>query len=137
MPNEQKKAEYMTAEFGLLAAKVSGPILYYTGREFPLTTSQWKQQCSYSPCVADPGHSKPGHVSGTNYDVSGAGLFEWLDGNVVRKPSYRNFATLHGRESLNSEAAEIVRVNNCPTSEQSFIGGYDYCKLRRNFTGRF
>lgn len=97
VPNEQKKADYMTAEFDLLAAKVSGPILYYTARDFPLTASQWKQQCSYSPCVSDPGHSKPGHVQGTNYDVSGAGLFEWLDGKVVREPSYRNFATLHGR----------------------------------------
>ena len=97
VPSEQKKADSMTAEFDLLAAKVAGPILYYTARDFPLTTSQWKQQCSYSPCVADPGRSKPGHVPGTNYDVSGAGLFEWLDGKAVREPSYRNFATLHGR----------------------------------------
>jgi hypothetical protein len=97
VPNVQKKADYMTAEFDLLAATVSGPIIDYTARDFPLTASQWKQQCSYSPCVADPGHSKPGHIPGTNYDVSGAGLFEWLDGKVVREPSYRNFATMHGR----------------------------------------
>ena len=95
VPNEQKKADYMTAEFNLLSAKVPGPILYYTARDLPLTTSQWKQQCSYSPCASDPGHSKPGHVQGTNYDVSGAGLFEWLDGKVIQEPSYQNFATLY------------------------------------------
>jgi hypothetical protein len=97
VPNEQKKADYMKAEFDLLTAKVAGPILYYTARDFPLTASQWKQQCSYSPCVADPSHSRPGSVPGINYDVSGAGLLEWLDGKVVREPSYQNFSTLRGK----------------------------------------
>jgi hypothetical protein len=99
VPTEQQKAAYMTEEFNLLATKVPGPVIYYTARDFPLTTSQWKQQCSFSSgsCVSDRGHSKPGYIPGTNYDVSGAGLFEWLDGKVVQEPAYRNFSTLRGR----------------------------------------
>lgn len=94
VPNEQRKADFMTAEFHLLAPKVAGPVIYYTARDFPLTIDQWKQQCSFSPCVADAQHSKPGHVPGTSYDVSGSGVFEWLDGAVIQEPSYRNFAAL-------------------------------------------
>ncbi|HEY4042899.1 MAG TPA: hypothetical protein VGM32_13790 [Rhodopila sp.] len=56
---------------------MSGPVLYYTARDWPLTTAQWKQQCAYAPCVLDK---------------SGSGLFEQLDRGVIKEPSEKAFA---------------------------------------------
>jgi hypothetical protein len=94
-PTEARKAEYLTEQFNLLSSKVAGPILYWTAHDAPLTTAAWVQQCSYVICLQ--GDEGPEHIPGTDDLVSGAGLFEWLDGKFVDEPSYEHFAELRRR----------------------------------------
>ena len=63
---EQVKASDLAQTYRLLASRVSGPILYYTARDWPLTAAQWKQQCGSAPCVLDKLGSNPGHIPGTD-----------------------------------------------------------------------
>jgi hypothetical protein len=95
MPTEEKKAQALGAEYRMLEAKVGEPILYYTARDYPLTTKQWQDQCASEGCVQDKKHTSAGYISGTNWDVSGAGLFEWLNGKLVVEPSYGALAGVH------------------------------------------
>ncbi|MBV8916741.1 glycosyl hydrolase [Bradyrhizobium sp.] len=88
---EQLKASELAETYRLLARRVSSPILYYTAREWPLTTAQWKQQCGYGPCVLDKPGSNPGHIPGTERDASGSGLFEQLDGHLIEEPAEKAF----------------------------------------------
>jgi hypothetical protein len=76
----------------LLSIRVNGPILYYTARDWPLTTAQWEQYCAYAPCVLDKPGSNPGHIPGTDRDVSGSGLFEQLDERLVHEPAEKAFS---------------------------------------------
>jgi hypothetical protein len=89
---EQVKASDLAQTYRLLASRVSGPILYYTARDWPLTAAHWKQQCGSAPCVLDKPGSNPGHIPGTERDVSGSGLFEQLDGHLIREPAEKAFA---------------------------------------------
>ena len=89
---EQVKASDLAQTYRLLASRVSGPILYYTARDWPLTAAQWKQQCGSAPCVLDKPGSNPGHIPGTERDVSGSGLFEQLDGHLIQEPAEKAFA---------------------------------------------
>jgi hypothetical protein len=75
---------------------VNGPILYHTAREWPLTAAQWKRQCGSSPCVVDKPGSNPGYIPGTEHDVSGSGLFEQLDGHLIREHAEKAFAAAAG-----------------------------------------
>jgi hypothetical protein len=93
---EQLKASELTETYRLLSRRVNGPILYYTARDWPLTTAQWKQQCGYAPCVLDKSGSNPGHIAGTERDVSGSGLFEQLDGHLIQEPAEKAFAAAAG-----------------------------------------
>jgi hypothetical protein len=90
---EQVKASNLAETYHLLSIRVNGPILYYTARDWPLTTAQWKQYCAYAPCVLDKSGSNPGHIPGTDRDVSGSGLFEQLDERLVHEPAEKAFAT--------------------------------------------
>lgn len=93
---ERLKASDLAETYRLLSSRVNSPILYYTAREWPLTTAQWKQQCGYAPCVLDKPGSNPGHIPGTERDVSGSGLFEQLDGHLIQEPAERAFAAAAG-----------------------------------------
>jgi hypothetical protein len=77
--------------YRMLSSRVNSPILYYTAREWPLTTAQWKHQCGDAPCVLDKPGSNPGYIPGTERDVSGSGLFEQLDGRLVQEPAEKAF----------------------------------------------
>jgi hypothetical protein len=88
---EQVKASNLAQTYRLLSSRVNGPILYYTARDWPLTTAQWKQQCGNAPCVLDKPGSNAGHIPGTERDVSGSGLFEQLDGRLVQEPAEKAF----------------------------------------------
>jgi hypothetical protein len=88
---EQVKASNLAQTYRLLSSRVNGPILYYTARDWPLTTAQWKQQCGSAPCVLDKPGSNAGHIPGTERDVSGSGLFEQLDGRLVQEPAEKAF----------------------------------------------
>jgi hypothetical protein len=89
---EQVKARNLAETYHLLSIRVNGPILYYTARDWPLTTAQWKQYCAYAPCVLDKPGSNPGHILGTDRDISGSGLFEQLDKRLVQEPAEKAFA---------------------------------------------
>ena len=89
---EQVKASDLAETYRLLSSRVDRPVLYYTARDWPLTTAQWKQQCGYAPCVIDKPGSSPGHIPGTERDVSGSGLFEQIDGHLVQEPAEKAFA---------------------------------------------
>jgi hypothetical protein len=89
---EQIKASDLDQTYRLLSVRVNSPVLYYTARDWPLTTAQWKQQCSYAPCVLDKPGSNPGNIPGTERDVSGSGLFEQIDGHLVQEPAEKAFA---------------------------------------------
>jgi len=86
------KASDLAQTYRLLARRVSGPIVYYTARDWPRTTAQWKQQCGSAPCVLDKSGSNPGHIPGIERDVSGSGLFEQLDGHLIQEPAEKAFA---------------------------------------------
>jgi hypothetical protein len=88
---EQVKASNLAQTYRLLSSRVNGPILYYTARDWPLTTAQWKQQCGSAPCVLDKPGSNAGHIPGTERDVSGSGLFAQLDGRLVQEPAEKAF----------------------------------------------
>jgi hypothetical protein len=89
---EQLKASDLSQTYLLLARRVSGPIVYYTARDWPRTTAQWKQQCGSAPCVLDKSGSNPGHIPGIERDVSGSGLFEQIDGHLIQEPAEKAFA---------------------------------------------
>ena len=55
----------MAETYRMLSSRVNSPILYYTAREWPLTTAQWKHQCGDAPCVLDKPGSNPGYIPGT------------------------------------------------------------------------
>jgi hypothetical protein len=93
---EQVKASNLAQTYRLLSSRVNGPILYYTARDWPLTTAQWKQQCGNAPCVLDKPGSNAGHIPGTERDVSGSGLFEQLDGHLIQEPAEKAFAAAAG-----------------------------------------
>jgi len=59
------KASDLAHTYSLLASRVSGPILYYTARDWPLTAAQWKQQCGSAACLVDKPGSNPGHIPTT------------------------------------------------------------------------
>ena len=50
----------------------------------------------YAPCVLDKSGSNPGHIPGTERDVSGSGLFEQFDGHLIQEPAEKAFAAAAG-----------------------------------------
>ena len=93
---EQLKASNLAETYRMLSSRVNSPILYYTAREWPLTTAQWKHQCGDAPCVLDKPGSNPGYIPGTERDVSGSGLFEQLDGHLIQETAEKAFAAAAG-----------------------------------------
>ncbi len=96
---EGVKAQYLADSYAQLTtrlseAKLLGPVVYYTTRDEPLKTAQWISQCQYVTCQASGGSSDPAQIAGTALDVSGFGLFEWLDGHSIVAPAYAAFVGL-------------------------------------------
>ncbi|RKP52561.1 glycosyl hydrolase [Trinickia fusca] len=96
---EAQKALYLTQTYDLLRQKLAptglaGPIIYYTARDTPMTTAQWAANCTPAVCLPSHGDDDPAQIPGTHYDVSGAGLYEWLNGVAIHLPAYAAFADL-------------------------------------------
>lgn len=96
--SEKAKADDLSENYRLLTARTQAPILYYTAREWPLTSADWKTQCGYVPCLPDKAGSNPGHIPGTADDMSGFGLFEWMDGKLIEEPAAKAFRAIRGSQ---------------------------------------